>query len=174
MRGGGGGGGRTQTVEGDRGGRQWGEQSPVKSTLQPFSGGCFPPPFTPHTTLTSTYLRGGQTDSAHALRARVQAGILGLVQSRVHGEMLLAVHGHHPSRSHAPRRSCVAPDMHVGERTDLTGLLCSLRQQTELPAPPGSPSSSSFSIPPPPLLLPPCSTFRLQNCGPLCASVGQS
>lgn len=122
--------------------------------------GMFPPPLTPDTTLTSTYLRGGQTDSAHALHTRVQAGILGLVQSRVHGEMLLAVHGHHSSRSHAPRRTCVAPGMHVGERTDLTGLLCSLRQQTELPAPP-PPLLSAFLLL---LLLFSCPCAQLSGC----------
>lgn len=109
-------------------------------------------PSPPTPTHTSTYLRATQTDSTHPLR------VPGLMESRVHGQMmLLAVHGHHPSAGthlagHVWPLTCTS-----GSARDSTGLLCSLRQETELP-----------------LLLPQGSTFRLQHVGCLCACAAQS
>lgn len=139
------------------------------------------PQYTPHShsPQTWTYLRGGQTDSAHALRAWVQAGILGLVQSRVHGEMLLAVHGHHPPPCKHLANS-VAPDMKAGKRT-ATELLCSPSPDWAVNTGSASrhPSLPLLPPPPPPLSASPsphlllCSTYKLKNVG-LCAQASNN
>lgn len=173
----GGGGGYRQKREGEIADRTKSCQinfTDISSVIfSPFSH----PVYSSHSPLTWTYLWGGQTDSAHALRAWVQAGILGLVQSRVHGEVLLAVHGHHhPPCKHLA--SSVAPDIKVGART-ATRLLCS-------PSPDWTVNISSASrhsplpLPPSPLLLfqspsshPPSLLLNLQvaESWTLCASV---
>lgn len=159
-------------------GRQWGRTKSCHINFTDiFHSYIFPPLHLRFPALLpwpETYLWGGQTDSAHALRAWVQAGILGLVQGRVHGEMLLAVHGHH----HPPRKQCGPWHESRGRRTDRVP--AAPHHQTELvtsDAPPGFPllppySSSSFSpLLPPPLLTAPLLNLQVKNVWPVCASV---